>query len=185
MNAENLKKYWADIPTGQENAFGYEKLCDLWSCEPRKARLILQELSIYDNGDDFVLIRSSGTKGFYKTDNPDQIEAYRRECLSKGRSVLAPIKKCNRILNVDSNARQVNLFNNLRSVRLASGFKQTEVCAYMKSKGETCFDVGNLSRCENGVLLPTPKQLAILAEMYGVKPSELLSCSNDDYCGAV
>lgn len=93
--------YWQDIPTGKENAITYKELCEMWGCSERIARCILHELSSYDNGDQFVLIRSSKSKGFYLTSDTEEIEKYRKECLNKGRSIFAPVKKCNRILAID------------------------------------------------------------------------------------
>lgn len=95
-----LKKYWEDIPTGKENAITYEELVFKWKKCKRDVREILNELSRYDSGDDYILIRSSRGKGFYKTDKTEEIEDFRKECLSRGRSCLSPIKKMNRVLKV-------------------------------------------------------------------------------------
>lgn len=93
--------FWSQIPIGKENAIDYTALCNMWDCNERTARLILHELSSIDNGDDYILIRSGKNKGFYRTDNQEEIEMYRREVLSKGRSIFAPVRKCNRILRKD------------------------------------------------------------------------------------
>lgn len=93
--------FWSQIPIGKENAIDYTALCNMWDCSERTARLILHELSSFDNGDDYILIRSGKNKGFYRTDNQEEIEMYRREVLSKGRSIFAPVRKCNRILRKD------------------------------------------------------------------------------------
>lgn len=167
----HLEVYWQDIPEGKENAVDYPTLCEMWGMKPRGVRGILHELSLYDNGDDFVLIRSGKTKGFYKTDDPDEIAAYRKECLNKGRSVFAPVKKCNRVLSADG--KQCEMFNNLRAVRESRGMKQREVCQEMK-KHDCAFDASLLSKMENGVCLPTFYQLSIMAQIYGVEPHELV-----------
>jgi hypothetical protein len=143
----------------------------MWGCDTRKARAILHELSLYDNGDNYILIRSSKGKGFYKTDDEAEIKAYKRECLNKGRSVFAPVKKINRVLN--ANAEQYSFTNNLRVVRESKGLKQAQVCKLMK-KHDRAFDKSLLSKMENGVCLPTYSQLTKLAEIYAVKPFELL-----------
>lgn len=109
MIEKELLRYWNDIPIGRDNAITYPELCALWGVSARAVRSILHELSAVDNGDNFVLIRTSKAKGFYKTDDEDEIEAYRRECLAKGRSIFAPVRKCNRILK--SNKEQVYFFN--------------------------------------------------------------------------
>jgi len=97
----NHALYWEQIPIGRENAIDYATLCGMWDCNERAARAIMHELSCYDNGDPYILIRSGKSKGFYRTDDPAEIEAYRRECLNKGRSIFAPVRKCNRLLAVD------------------------------------------------------------------------------------
>ena len=178
MNDKQLDLYWSELPTGKENAVDYPRLCQMWGRTERMVREILHELSLYDNGDDFVLIRSSKSKGFYKTSDKDEITAYRKECLNKGRSVFAPVKKCNRILKTES--LQVNLFNNLRSVRESVGLKQKDVCQEMK-KYDRAFDESLLSKMENGVCLPTFTQLSRLAQIYGVERSELIRADLPDF----
>jgi hypothetical protein len=171
MAKHHLELYWQEIPEGRENAVDYPRLCAMWDKNEREARRILHELSLYDNGDDFVLIRSGKSKGFYKTDDKDEIAAYRRECLSKGKSIFAPVKKCNRILKAES--KQFEFFNNLRNVRLAKKMSQPQVCKQMKEI-DIHFDAPLLSKMENGMCLPTTAQTAKLAEIYGVEPSDLV-----------
>lgn len=166
-----LERFWDDIPVGKENAATYAVLCGLWKCTERTARAILHKLSSYDNGDNYILIRSSGCKGFYKTDNEDEINAYKRECINKGRSVFAPIKKINRVLALDD--PQCSFANNLRVVRESRGMKQEEVCNQMK-KYCNSFDKPLLSKMENSVILPTPFQLSLLAQIYGIEPRDIL-----------
>lgn len=168
---DNVKLYWDDIPIGYENAADYEWLCSIWECTERKARAILHELSLYDNGDNYILIRSGKRRGFYKTDDTDEIQAFKRECLNKGRSIFAPVKKINRVLN--TNTEQYSLTNNLRVVRESKGLKQCQVCNIMK-RYDRAFDKSLLSKMENGVCLPTYYQLSKLAEIYAVSPSDLL-----------
>lgn len=172
MNEYKLQTFWDDIPTERAEAVPYSVLQMWWNMNERDVRKTLHDLSCLDNGDDFVLIRSGKSKGFYKTDKKDEIEAYKKECLNKGRSIFAPIKKINRILS--ANADQYTLNNNLRVVRESRNLKQAAVCAYMRVYDEA-FDVPMLSKMENGVCLPTPFQLGKLAEFYGCDPSELVT----------
>lgn len=167
--------YWNDIPVGKENAVTYETLCARWGADKRAVRAILHELSLYDSGDDYILIRSSKNGGgFYKTDDRDEMRAYRKECLNKGRSNFAPVKKINRVLNSDAEALQGNIFNNLKAVRISQELKQTDVVEQMRPY-DPHFDASMLSRFEIGVCIPTPYQLARLAKIYGVQPRELVS----------
>lgn len=165
-----LASYWDGLPIGKANAITYAELCPLWKVTERAARAILHELSLYDNGDNYILIRSSSGKGFYKTDDEGDIKAYKRECLNKGRSVFAPVKKINRVLT--ANAGQLTPASGLRAFRERAGLKQSEVCREMQ-KHEKAFDASLLSKMENGVCLPTNAQILKLAEIYAVDPFEL------------
>lgn len=105
----DCETYWQQIPIGKINANDYKRLCEMWDCSERKARQILHELSRYDNGDNYILIRSGKSKGFYRTDELEEIEAYRKECLNKGRSIFAPVRKCNRVLAIDDSQLVMDL----------------------------------------------------------------------------
>lgn len=172
-NTKGAREYpfWNDIPVGKENAVTYSELCARWGCNTRQARQILHDLSATDNGDNYILIRSGGCKGFYKTDDENEIRAYKRECINKGRSVFAPVKKINRVLSTDT--MQYSLTNNLRVIRESKGIKQKEVCKRMREYDRT-FDKSLLSKMENGVCLPTYYQLSKLAEILACEPSELI-----------
>lgn len=173
MFMENkLEFYWNDIPIGKQDAVTYADLMRIWGTGERQVRKLLHDLSTYDNGDNYVLIRSASGKGFYRTDNEATIKAYRQECLNKGKSVFAPVKKINRILN--ENASQIEFENNLRVYREAKGLKQGDVCKQMK-RIDRAFDKSMLSKMENNVCLPTPFQAAKLADIYGCSVSELVN----------
>lgn len=165
--------YWNSIPIGKENAIGYEELCVMWNANERLVRKILQKLGEIDNRDDYILIRSGKGKGFYRTDDADTIIRYKKECLNKGRSIFAPIKKINRVLKSQSDM-QFNVFNNLREIRLSKHIKQTEVVQHLR-KFDSHFDVSLLSKMENGLVIPTPMHLRKIAEFYGCEPCELIS----------
>lgn len=168
-----LELYWSEIPIGKNNAASYLDLMLKWDRKERDVRSILHELSAFDNGDDYILIRSAKNRGgFYRTDNPDDIKAYREECLAKGRSTFAPVKKINRVLK--NNAEQFSVINNLRVMREAAGLKQAEVCDAMK-QFDNAFDVPLLSKMENGVCMPTLLQCRKLAEIYGCGTADLIN----------
>ncbi len=171
MNEYKLETYWNDIPNDKNCAVTYPILMMWWGMSDRNVRQVLHELSSMDNGDNYVLIRSSQNKGFYKTDDREAIEAYKQECLNRGRNVFAPIKKINRILS--ANKTQYSLTNNLRVIREDRELKQSDVCAFMQNFDES-FDTPMLSKMENGVCLPTPFQLIKLAEFYDCNPDDLV-----------
>ena len=159
-----LEKYWNDIPIGKDKAVSYDVLCALWNTNSRTVRRILNKLSSYDNGDKYILIRSSHGKGFYKTDDISEIMRFKKECTNRAVNTFAPLKKINRVLD------NVYIRNSLKPVRVASGLSQDDVC---KKIGNKSFDVPLLSRMENGICLPTPEQIRLLSEIYGVETSEL------------
>jgi DNA-binding XRE family transcriptional regulator len=170
MKEHSLAMYWNAIPIGKENALTYTDLRIRWNVCERNARKILHELSLYDSGDDFILIRSSKSKGFYRTDDKEEMRAYKRECLAKGRSVFAPVKKINRVLN--ENDMQYSFTNNLRVMREKCGLTQTEVCHKVNDIG---LDKFLLSKMENNICLPTDYQLHRLAALYGCRAHELVN----------
>lgn len=172
MKSKNVF-YWQDIPVGAENAVTYDDLQKMWGKDKRTVRDILHELSAGDNGDNYVLIRSGRGKGFYKTDDEEVITAYKQECLNKGRSNFAPIKKINRILKGNADALQCSVFNNIKAVRVSKGLSQPQVCARMNERG-CSIDVPMLSKMENGVFLPPPYYLAVMAEIFACEPSEIV-----------
>lgn len=95
---DKLIAYWESIPIGKDNAITYPQLCRRWNCNERKVRYILNDLSRFDNGDNYILIRSSHGKGFYKTDNIEEIERYKRECTNRAKSLFSTLKKARRVL---------------------------------------------------------------------------------------
>lgn len=184
-NEFDYEKFWCSIPVGKENAIEYDELCARWQVTDRLARKILQELGKFDNGDNYILIRSGTGKGFYRTDETETIKRYKKECLNKGRSMFAPIKKMNRVIQSQEDM-QFSICNNLRDVRLSKGIKQTAVVKYVR-KYDRHFDVSLLSKMENGLVIPTPMQLHLLSNFYGCEPCELvcMDLSTADIYGAI
>ncbi len=101
MEKANLYKYWDDIPTDETGSppVDYSTLCYMWNVDRRTVRAILAELSAFDNGDGFILIRSSHNAGFFKTQNREKIAAYRREVYARAMNTLKPLKKIKRVLS--------------------------------------------------------------------------------------
>lgn len=176
---EELEKRWESIPIGKENAVGYGELCYAWKKDERQVRAILHELSLYDAGDGLVLIRSAKSRGgFYRTADPEDMKAYRKECLNKGKSIFAPVRKINAILKAEEGALQCGITNNTRSARAAAGLSLKEAADMMRERFRD-FDTAALWRIEEGTSLPTPAQLGALAAIYGTKTSDLLTMSDE------
>lgn len=174
MDELKLELYWNEIPTDKNDPITYNELCVLWNKSEREVRKILHLLSSFDNGDNYILVRSGRKKGFYRTDNIEEMQEFKSECLQKGRSIFAPVKKINRILNSDFT--QYKLENNMRLIREEKGLKQAEVCIAMQQY-DRAIDKAMLSKMENGICLPTPYQLGKFAHIYGCQPSELINAN--------
>ena len=172
-----LEYYYNSIPVGRENAVSYPTLCEKWGMSERAVRRKLHELSYLDTGDNFVIIRSGHGKGFYKTDDINEIKVYKKEIMAKAKSNFAPLGKINRILNSDTEALQTSIFNNMKAIRLERNLYQQDVVEYMR-KFDLSFDTPMLSKFENGFCLPTPYQLMKLAELYKCNPSDLILIDN-------
>lgn len=179
MDECKLELFWSEIPVGKDNALTRQELCALWDMSDRRARAVLAELSRFDNGDDYILIRSGMSKGFYKTTDPAEIAAYRKECLNKGRSHFAPLRKINRLAAVD--VAQYSIENNLKVMRMCKGMTQPDVVEQLQAF-DTGMDVSMLSRMESGRCLPTPFQLMILARIYGCEPLDLVNADLYQVC---
>ena len=95
---DDLYYYWASIPIGRDNAITYPELCLMWNMNERKVRSILHKLSYWDAGDEYILIRSSKRKGFYRTDDRADIELYAKEVTNRARHTFAPLRKIRRVL---------------------------------------------------------------------------------------
>ena len=93
MNDRELLKYWNDIPIGAENAVSYEELSAKWHRSHRGVRKILELLSAAATGDDYILIRSSHGRGFFRTKDWRLIRRYRKEVINRANNVLKPLSK--------------------------------------------------------------------------------------------
>lgn len=171
----SIEWYWESIPVGVQHAVSYDTLEIAWGMCKRDVRKMLADLSSFDNGDNYILIRSSKGKGFYRSDDPAEIADYKRECRSRALNTFAPLKKINRVLrNLDAESVNCSLFNNLQAMRQARGLSQAAVCMCLRAQG--CeIDVSLLSKIENGYVLPTPAILSALAALFACEPCELVS----------
>ena len=109
MEEHVLTQYWEMIPVGKKNRVTYSELCDLWGMSKRMVRLILNRLASWDNGDQYILVRSSSARGFWRTSDKDEIRRYRREPLSRAKSYLKQLDKINRVLWEDPNQGKLDI----------------------------------------------------------------------------
>ena len=162
-----LLNYYNDIPIGKRNAITKEALMAKWHMSERAVRNIIRELRLQDFGDDYVVISLSSGKGYYKSDDTDDLIAFKKEVTNRGRHTFAPLRKVNRILS-----GQVNLVNNLQEMRKAKGITGKQAVEYVRRVDKN-FNKVILSQIENGKCGPTNQQLALLAELYESTPEEL------------
>lgn len=161
-----LLDYYNDLPIGKKNAVTKEQLMHRWDMSERAVRKIISDLRAMDIDDDFVLVSLSSGKGYYKTNDIEEIRAFKKEVTNRGRHTFKPLRKVNRILAMQNSP------NALKEKRLALNITTKEAIEYVKAV-DPAFDKSLLSKIENGRCNPTNKQLFRLAELYESTPEEL------------
>ena len=126
MNDRELLKYWNDIPIGAKNAVSYEELSAKWHRTHRGVRKILELLGTADTGDDYILIRSSHGRGFFRTKDRRLIHRYRKEIINRANNVLKPLNKIYRL-----KARIVGKTVRNRSASVDEALNDTFMCDKM------------------------------------------------------
>lgn len=168
-----LEKMYNSIPIGKENAISKEELQKIWGFESERAvRYTIAELRKMDNGDNFVIVSLSTSKGFYRTDDPEEILRYKKETLNRARHTFAPLGKVNRILMESDSQLELIAPNKLREAREAAGYKANEVIPIIR-KYDPSFDKSMMSKIENDKCLPTKLQLSVMANLYKKTTAEL------------
>ena len=96
---KTIDELYRDIPIGRDNAITKEELMELWGVSTeRHVRLIIAELRAQDNGDGYAIISLSTVKGFWRSDDPMELQTFKRELMSRAQHTFRPLKKVNRIL---------------------------------------------------------------------------------------
>lgn len=78
-------------------------MSNLWQTNDRTARSLISELRRIDFGDDYIIVSFSNGKGYYKTDDIVEIEAFADEMRTRALNIFAPLKKATRIINEHNN----------------------------------------------------------------------------------
>ena len=88
-----------DIPIGRENAISRADLAKRWGCSDREARHRIARLRCEED-DRYVIVSHSrgGVAGYYRTDNPAEIEHFLNEMTKRARSTFRPLKQARRVL---------------------------------------------------------------------------------------
>lgn len=168
-----LEKMYDSIPIGKENAISKERLQVMWGLTSERAvRQVVAELRKIDNGDNFVIVSLSSCKGFYRTDDPEEILKYKKETLNRAKHTFAPLGKVNRILMENDTQLEFAAPNKLKEAREAAGYKANEVIPLIR-KYDPSFDKSMMSKIENNKCNPTILQLSVMASLYKKTTAEL------------
>lgn len=162
-----MENYYNDIPVGKGNAITREDLSIKWKICDRGVRKIISELRAQDFGDDYIIVSTSSGKGYYKTDNIEDILNFKREIMNRGRHTFKPLRKVNRVLS-----GKVEPVNQFKACRNQKGITNRQAVEYVQ-RYDPAFDRYTLSKIENGKCGATNQQLALLAELYETTPEEL------------
>ena len=170
-----MSKFYDDIPIGKQHAISREELQKLWGLSERGVRAVIAELRQEDNGDEYVVVSSSGGKGYYRTKNINEIAEFKKETMNRARHTFAPLKKVNRILSEHEADNQMNFtpVNNLKAARKEAGLTARTVVEIIQRDADPKFNAYDMSRIENNRCYPTSKQLLIMSRLYRKSPSEL------------
>jgi hypothetical protein len=98
LSPQRARELYGMIPIGAWNAISRQELSNLWGLSDRSARLVIAELRKMDFGDNFIIVSYSDGKGYYKTSDIAEIEAFAAEMRSRALNIFAPLKKANRII---------------------------------------------------------------------------------------
>lgn len=93
-----MHEYYKSIPIGRNNAITRKELALRWGVSDRLARRIVAKLRAEDNGDDYVIVAYSSRKGYFRTNQKEDIEHFEREICKRARNTFAPLKKARRVL---------------------------------------------------------------------------------------
>lgn len=170
-----LNEMYESIPIGRDNAITKDELREMWGYKTtRHVREIIAELRAIDNGDNYVIVSLSHNKGYYRTDDIDEIIAYKQETTSRAKSTFIPLKKVNRVLmDMDSGQLEIVPPNRLKEAREAAGLQAKEVVLIIR-KYDPSFDKVAMSLIENNKALPTARQLAVMSRLYKCSPADLI-----------
>ncbi len=95
-----MKHSLIDIPVGQENAISRSALAAKWGCSDRTARERIAELRCAEDAGDYVIVSHSrgSVRGYYRTDNPDEIEHFIREMEKRAKNTFRPLRRARLVL---------------------------------------------------------------------------------------
>lgn len=89
-----------DIPVGSENAISRSELAKLWGVDDRTARERIAVFRTRLADDDMFIVSHSnnGVKGYYRTQNAEEIRHYVNEGRKRLKNTAAPIINAQKVL---------------------------------------------------------------------------------------
>lgn len=96
-----------DIPIGKENAISRADLAKKWNCSDRTARERIAILRC--SADERYVIAShskGGVSGYYRTDDPAEIQYFLNEMEKRARNTFRPLRHARRLLESIDKERQ-------------------------------------------------------------------------------
>ena len=101
----------SDIPYGMENAISRQTLRRIWNCTDREAREIIAFLRRFPGGDGCAILSSSSTTpaGYWRSDDPEEIQAFIQETENRARNTFLSLKDARRVLRKLNASGQVSM----------------------------------------------------------------------------
>ena len=86
------------IPVGRDNAVTRQRLCDITGLNDREVRRQISELRAHDDASNLVIVSVSNGRGYFRSNNPDDIRHFIAEMQKRNRMVYQAIKIAKRTL---------------------------------------------------------------------------------------
>lgn len=86
------------IPVGRDNAVTRQRLCDITGLNDREVRRQISELRAKDDDSNLVIVSVSNGRGYFRSNNPDDIRHFIAEMQKRNRMVYQAIKVAKRTL---------------------------------------------------------------------------------------
>ena len=86
------------IPVGRDNAVTRQRLCDITGLNDREVRRQISELRARDDDSNLVIVSVSNGRGYFRSNNPDDIRHFIAEMQKRNRMVYQAIKIAKRTL---------------------------------------------------------------------------------------
>lgn len=86
-----------DIPIGAKNAISRRDLALLWNVNDRMVRRIIADMRTVDDGRGYVIVSVSRGRGYYRSNDPAEIDRFISEMQSRIRGTYKAIKAAKKI----------------------------------------------------------------------------------------